>query len=57
MPSGKTFDVQHPKLANLERNELLVYSFVSDDPAIDDIWDTISLMLIEYVSFLETPVN
>ena len=57
MASGKTFDVRHPEMAKVGRTNVLVFSFVSDQPEVFDEWQTVSLMLIESVQHLETPVT
>jgi len=56
MASGKTFDVRHPEMARVGRANLLVFSFVSDQPDVFDEWQSVSLMLIESISHLDTPV-
>ena len=55
MTSGKTFDIRHPEMVKVGRGSLIVFSFVSDDPEIYDRWDTVSLMLIENLTHMETP--
>ena len=55
MTSRRTFDIRHPEMIRVGRNSLIVFSFVSDDPALYDRWDTASLMLIESVSHQESP--
>ncbi len=55
MTSGRTFDIRHPEMVRLGRSTLIVFTFVSNDPAIYDRWETVSLMLIEAVSHEEAP--
>ena len=57
MASGKTFDVRHPEMARVGRTNLLVFSFVSDQPEVFDEWQSVSLMLMESISHLEVPVS
>lgn len=57
MASGRTFDVRHPEMIRLGRHDLIVFSSVSDDPAVYDDWDTVSLVLIESISHLESSVS
>ncbi|GAC1451970.1 MAG: hypothetical protein NVSMB9_36980 [Isosphaeraceae bacterium] len=56
MASGKTFDVRHPEMVRVGRTNLLVFSFVSDQPEVFDEWQSVSLMLMESISHMETPV-
>ena len=55
MTSGRTFDIRHPEMVRLGRSTLIVFTFVSNDPAIYDRWETVSLMLIEAVTHEEAP--
>ena len=57
MASGKTFDVKHPEMVRVGRTNLLVFSFVSDQPEVFDEWQSVSLMLMESISHLESPVS
>ncbi|MGH7173664.1 MAG: hypothetical protein ACRELG_25555 [Gemmataceae bacterium] len=54
MESGKSFDIRHPEMVRVGRNVLILFASVSDDPDIFDRWETVSLMLIENISFVET---
>jgi hypothetical protein len=53
MASGRTFDIRHPEMVRVGRNDLVVFSLVSDAPEIHDDWDTVSLILIESISHLD----
>lgn len=53
MASGGTFDIRHPEMVRVGRSDIVVFTLVADDPALYDHWDTVSLMLIEHVSFLD----
>jgi hypothetical protein len=57
MASGKTFDVRHPEMVKVGKTNLLVFSFVSDQPDVFDQWESVSLMLMETISHLESPVS
>ena len=57
MASGKAFDVRHPEMVRVGRTNLLVFSYVSDQPEVFDEWQSVSLMLIESISHLEAPVS
>ena len=57
MASGQTFDVRHPEVVRVGRSNLLVFSFVSDQPDVFDEWQSVSLMLTESISHLESQVS
>jgi len=52
MASGDTFEVRHPEMVHLGRNNLRLYTHVSNLPENHDRWDTISLMLMERLSHI-----
>jgi hypothetical protein len=54
MASGRSFDVRHPEMVRVGRSSLILFTFVSDSAEIHDRWETVSLMLIEHISQLET---
>ena len=54
MANGKSFDIRHPEMVRVGRNVLILFTSVSDDLDIFDRWETVSLMLIENISFTET---
>ena len=56
MTGGRVFDIRHPEMIRVGKNSLIVFTFVSDDPAIYDRWETVSPLLIESLSHLEAPV-
>jgi hypothetical protein len=56
MASGKTHDLHHPEMVRVGRSNLLVFTFVSDQPDVFDEWHCGSLMLMETISHLEAPV-
>lgn len=56
MASGKSFDVRHPEMVRVGKTNLLIFSFVSDQPEVFDEWQSVSLMLIESITHLESPV-
>lgn len=51
---GATFDVRHPEMARVGQTSMILFTFVSDNPEIFDRWDTVSLVLMERVSQLES---
>lgn len=57
MASGQTFDIRHPEMIKVGRGFLLVFSFASGEPDLVEQWETVSMMLIESISHLETPVH
>ncbi|MDZ4779221.1 MAG: hypothetical protein SGJ19_03105 [Planctomycetia bacterium] len=57
LASGNVFDVKHPELARVGRNFLVIFTFVADSPDLLDRWETVSLMLIEHISYTEVPTN
>jgi hypothetical protein len=57
MASGRTFDIRHPEMVRVGRNDLVIFSLVSEEPGIHDDWDTVSLLLIESISHLETALS
>jgi hypothetical protein len=56
MNSGRIYEIRHPEMIRVGKNTLHIFSLVSDDPDIYDQWETVSLVLIESVAPLETPV-
>ncbi len=57
MASGKTFNVRHPEMARVGRTNVLLFSFVSDQPDVFDEWQSSSLMFMECISHLEASVS
>ena len=57
MASGRTYDVRHPEMVKVGKTNLLVFSFVSDQPEVFDEWQSVSLMLMESIAHLELPVH
>jgi hypothetical protein len=57
MASGRTFEIRHPEMVRVGRNDLVVFSLVSDEPEIHDDWDTVSLVLIESISHLDAATS
>jgi hypothetical protein len=57
MASGKPLDVPHHEMVRVGRTNLLIFSYVSDQPDIFDEWQSVSLMLMESISHLEAPVS
>jgi hypothetical protein len=57
MASGKTFDIRHPEMIKVAKTYLLVFTYDRNNPELIEQWETVSLMLIESVSHLESPVG
>jgi hypothetical protein len=57
MASGKTFDIRHPEMVKVGKMYLVIFTYVSDQPEIVDHWETVSLLLIENISFIDAPVG
>ena len=57
MASGRTFDIRHPEMVKVGKSDIVIFSLVTDDPEIHDHWNTVSLLLIELVSHLDTAVS
>jgi hypothetical protein len=57
MASGRTFDVHHPEMIKVLKSNVLVFTATGDTPEIPDDWESVSLMLTESISHLETPVR
>jgi hypothetical protein len=57
MASGRTFDIRHPEMIKVLKSYLLIFKSASDTPEIPDECDTVSLLLTESISHLESPVH
>ena len=57
MASGRTFDIRHPEMVRVGKSDLVILSLVTDEPGVHDDWDTVSLLLIESISHLETSLS
>ena len=55
MESGQTFDVRHPEMILVGRMSVRVYAVVGDVMA--EKWDDISMMLMETIEPLDSPVH
>lgn len=54
MASGKTFEVRHPEMIRLLKTYAVVFSSDDGSPEYPDRFDTISLMLADTISHLES---
>ena len=54
MADGRTYEIRHPEMIRVGGNSLIVFTFVSDAPEIYDRWETVSLLLIESIAYLES---
>jgi hypothetical protein len=52
--SGRTFDIRHPEMIKVLKSNVLVFKSTNDTPEIPDEWESVSLMLTESISHLET---
>ncbi len=57
LTSGRSFDIRHPEMIKVLRSSLLIFKAAGDLPDIPDEWESVSLMLTESISHLETPVH
>jgi hypothetical protein len=57
LASGRTFEVRHPEMIKVLRSHVLIFKATGETPDIPDEWESVSLMLIESISHLETPVH
>lgn len=55
--SGRMFDIRHPEMVKLLQSTILVFKPAADTEDLTDEWETVSLMLIESISYLEVPVH
>lgn len=53
MASGRTFDVRHPEMIQVGRSFATVYGKPEDGAAPGELWQRVSLMLLESVEPLE----
>lgn len=56
MNSGHTFDIHHPETVRVGKQDVLIFTFVSDSPDVYDRWENVSLLLMESLSPLEASV-
>ena len=54
LASGRTFDVRHPEMIKILKSSVLVFKAVDDASDLPDEWESVSLMLTESISHLET---
>lgn len=57
LASGRTFDVRHPEMIKVLRNHLIVFKNTEDQQDLPDAWESISLMLTESISQLESSLS
>jgi hypothetical protein len=53
MVSGKTYDIRHPEMVKVGATTLAVFTYLSQDEAERDRWETVSLSLIERIYDLD----
>jgi hypothetical protein len=54
MTSGRMFEIRHPEMLRVGMNSMIIFTFISDNADLYDGWETVSLMLVESVTHLET---
>ena len=52
MASGRAYEIRHPETIAILASIALIFS-----PEMTDSWETVSQMLMESVSFLDTPAE
>jgi len=57
LASGRTFDIRHPEMVKVLKSSLLIFKETSDSFDLPDEWESVSLMLTESVSHLETQTH
>jgi hypothetical protein len=57
MASGRTFDLRHPEMIKVLKNDILIFKASGESGDVPDEFDSVSLMLIESVSHLEAQVH
>lgn len=57
MASGRSFDIRHPEMIKVLKSSVLVFKSTRESPEIPDEWESVSLMLAESVSNLESPIH
>lgn len=55
--SGRTFEIRHPEMIKVLKSNVLVFKTTGETLEIPDEWESVSLMLTESVSHLETPAR
>jgi hypothetical protein len=57
LASGRTYDIRHPEMIKVLRSGVLIFKPTGGALDLPDEWDSVSLMLIESVSHLESAVS
>ncbi len=57
MASGKTFDIRHPEMIRVAKNFLVVFSSATENPENVENWETVSVVLIEFISHIDAPLS
>jgi len=52
--SGRTFEVRHPEMIKILKSSVLVFKANGEAGELADEWESVSLMLTESISHLET---
>ena len=54
LASGRTFDIRHPEMIKILKSNVLVFKPSRDSSKFPEEWESVSLMLTESISHLET---
>jgi len=54
MASGNGFDIKHPEIIKVGKNFAIVFTYAPGQDVLVDEWETVSLMLAESVSHLDS---
>ncbi len=57
MASGRTLEIRHPEMIKVLKSYALVFKNAGDNSELSDEWESVSLMLAESISHLETSVR
>ncbi len=57
LASGRTFDIRHPEMIKVLKNDILFFKSTSDTLEVPDEVETVSLMLTKSISDIESPVH
>ena len=57
LASGRTFDIRHPETVKVGKTFILVFSFAGGELEVIEQWETVSMMLVESIAHLDSPVS
>ena len=56
MNSGRTFDIRHPEMIKVGKRDVMIFTPHGETTDVYDQWFNVSLLLIESLEPLNTPV-